>query len=114
MSQQLKLKKKGSKSLTKEIILKKIKENKEKIKEFGVEELFLFGSYLEGRQKKSSDIDFLVKFETGRGNNMKDFFGLYHFLEDLFEKKIDLGDKHLIREELKPYINENNALRCEI
>jgi uncharacterized protein len=100
--------------LTKEIILQKIKENKDKIKEFGVEEISIFGSYYIGENTKDSDIDFLVKYKEGRGG-FKDSVHLLHLLEDLFVgKKIDICEKGYIREELKKYINDDNAVGCEV
>jgi len=46
--------------LTSEKILRKIEENKDKVKRFGVKKMGLFGSYIKGRQKQRSDIDILV------------------------------------------------------
>lgn len=90
-------------NLSKEKIIKIIEDNKEIIKSFGVQNLSLFGSYAIDKQTNKSDLDFLVEFEEGRGL-FEDYIGLYHLLEDLFNKKIDLVKTHLIREELKPYI----------
>jgi len=42
----------------------------------------------------------LVEFSKGRGL-FDDFVHLLHFLEDIFGKKIDLGEEHLLREELR-------------
>ncbi|MBI3032087.1 nucleotidyltransferase family protein [Candidatus Woesearchaeota archaeon] len=95
--------KKNSIILTKEQIMERIEKHKEKIKSFGVKKLTLFGSYASGNATSSSDIDFLVEFETGRGL-FHDYVELLHLLEDLFGKKIDLVKPHLIREELKESI----------
>ena len=89
--------------LNKKIILSKIEKNAKEIKSFGVKELTLFGSYAIEEQKENSDIDFLVEFQKERGL-FKDYIGLLHFLEDLFNKKIDLGESNKIREELKDSI----------
>ncbi len=99
--------------LTKKVILSQIQKNNEKIKSFGVKNMWLFGSYAKDEQKKGSDIDFLVEFVDGRGL-FDDFFGLLNYLENKFKRKVDIGKKHLIREELKKYINIENSLRCEI
>lgn len=90
--------------LNKEIILQTLNKNKNKIKKFGVKKIILFGSYARDEQTKTSDIDFLVEYEKGRGL-FKDSVGLLQFLRDeLFNKKIDLVKTHLIRKELKPEI----------
>ncbi len=86
--------------LTKETIIAKIGQNKAAIKAFGVKRLVLFGSYASGEAHNASDIDFLVEFSKGRGL-FDDFVHLLHFLEDIFGKKIDLGEEHLLREELR-------------
>lgn len=89
--------------MNKEIILEELKSHKEKIREFGVKRLELFGSFAVDAQGANSDIDFLVTFEDNRGD-VDDYLGLLHFLEDLFEKRIDLVNKNLIRDELKDTI----------
>jgi uncharacterized protein len=92
--------------INKEIILETITKNKSKIKKYGVEQLILFGSYAINKQTKQSDIDFLVKFKKNRGL-FDDYIGLLHFLEDTFNKKIDLVKINLIREEIKKDILES-------
>ncbi len=86
--------------LTKEIILDTLHNNRNKIRKFGVKKLTLFGSYARDEQTNKSDIDFLVEFENGRGL-FDDYVDLLELLEDIFNKKIDLGKTHLIRDELK-------------
>lgn len=80
-----------------------IEENKEKIRSFGVEKLILFGSYAEKKASEKSDLDFLVEFEEGRGG-FRDYIHLLQYLEDLFDRDIDLVKRHLVKDELKPYI----------
>ncbi len=99
--------------LTKEKIIHKIEQNKDKIKSFGVTKLILFGSYVHGTQKENSDIDLLVEFDDGRGL-FNDYVHLLHLLEDLFKKKIDLGEEKLLREELKPYILGGEKIEAKI
>ncbi|SRR3989338_9503155 len=99
--------------LTKGEIIRKIEENKGKIREFGVKKLILFGSYARNESAKGSDVDFLVEFEEGRGL-FDDFVHLLHFLEDLLDKEIDLGEENLLREELKPYILEGEKVEANI
>lgn len=99
--------------LTKEEIIYKIEQNKEEIKAFGVKRLTLFGSYARDEAKKSSDIDFLVEFKKGRGL-FNDFSRLLNFLEDLFQKNIDLGEPKLIRTELKESILGGEKIEAQI
>lgn len=58
------------------------------LKEAGVTRSSLFGSYVKGEEKDSSDIDILVDFP--RGKSLFDFIGLQLKLEDALHKKVDL------------------------
>lgn len=93
------------KKLTKEIILETLHKNRDKIKSFGVKKLVLFGSFARDKQKKTSDIDFLVEYKKGRGN-YKDKLEILHYLEDLFERQIDIGTKENLKDFLKESISE--------
>ena len=50
-------------TMTRDEILRKLDENREIIRGFGVRRLGIFGSYVRGEQSEASDIDFLVEFE---------------------------------------------------
>jgi len=92
--------------LTSEEILRKIEENKEKMKKFGVKKIGLFGSYISGEQKPGSDIDILVEFEKGM-KTFDNYMDLKLFLEELFNCKVDLVIVESIKPDLKPYILES-------
>lgn len=105
--------KKKKTMLTKKSIIKKIQDNKEIIRSFGVVELTLVGSYARDEADDKSDIDFVVKFDKGRGL-FNDFIHLYQFLKELFKTEIDIGKKELIREELKEYILRGKKIEARI
>jgi len=78
--------------MTKNEILNKLAENKPYIeKEFGVERIGLFGSYAKDKQTHESDIDIYVEFKHKTFDNLA---GLWNYLEELYQKKIDLFHKH--------------------
>ena len=85
-------------ALDKESVLRMLQENTEKLEGFGVQRIGLFGSFLSGEADSESDLDFLVSF---RDNNFDDYMGLKLFLEDLFERDVDLVIESDIREELE-------------
>ena len=89
--------------LTKEKIFKKIEENREKIKKYGVKRIGVFGSYVRGQPKEKSDVDILVEFEKGK-ITFDNYMGLKFFLEDMFNCKVDLVIAEDIKQRLKPYI----------
>lgn len=87
-----------NKKLTSKIILETIKKERKKLKEKGVKEIGLFGSYAKDNQKKGSDIDFLVEFKEIDFDN---YIELIFFLKKLFKRKIDL----IIKKNLLPELN---------
>jgi len=70
---------------------------KDKFKSF---KFYLFGSYARGEQTPESDIDLLV--DTDDSMDLFDFVNLKDYLEEIFEKKVDLGTP----EGLKPFIKD--------
>jgi len=70
-------------------ILNILQKNKEELKKFGVKRIGIFGSAVRNELKKDSDIDFIVEFEENRGD-MKDFIGVIEFLENLFNRNVDI------------------------
>ncbi len=64
-------------------------------KRYKIKEIGIFGSYVRGEQRKSSDIDILVKFD--RNASLFDLVGAGDFLE----KKVDIISEGSIRIELK-------------
>lgn len=100
--------------LTKDKIIALLQQHQQKIHSFGVKKLILFGSYARNEAREDSDIDFLVEFEPGRGL-FKDYVHLLQFLrDDLFRKKVDLVEPHLIREELKDLIQGGAQIEAKI
>lgn len=59
----------------------------------------IFGSYVKGEQKETSDVDILVNFDEGA--TLFDFVGLADYLEGILNLKVDIVPVDTIREELK-------------
>ena len=88
--------------LTKNEILEKLKELKPFLtNEFSVKEIGLFGSYSTDEQNEESDIDILVEFDKPIGWK---FFSLEKYLEDIFNRKVDLVTKKALKKQLKDRI----------
>ncbi len=92
--------------LTEDNILKMIEDKRERIDDFGVKEIGLFGSYLKNEQNEESDIDILVEFYEGK-KTFDNYMGLKFFLEELFDKKVDLVLKNAVKPFLKEQIMGN-------
>jgi len=67
---------------------------------FRVKGIWIFGSYVKGRQKPGSDVDLLVEFEPGQ-KTYKNFIRLKFFLEETLGRQVDLVTRESIREEIK-------------
>ena len=70
--------------------------------EYGVKSLAVFGSYVNGKPRKRSDIDLLVEFEEGTRMTFFRFIRLEEHLTGLLGAKVDL----VMRTALKPAIGE--------
>ncbi len=84
---------------TKERVLSLIHQQQNQIRAFGVRRLGLFGSFVRGQQDADSDVDVLVEFEPDC-KTFDAFINLAFFLEELFERDVEL----VTLESLSPYI----------
>ena len=84
---------------TKAELLATIRDHQEEIKSFGVKRCGLFGSFVREQHTQESDIDVLVEFEPGQ-KTFDNFMHLAFYLEEMFERKVDL----VTVESLSPYI----------
>lgn len=86
--------------------IKLLKKNEHEIrKRFGVRKIGIFGSFARGEEREGSDIDILVDLQDDH-ETFDNFMDLKFFLEDLFERKIDLVTVDALRPRLKEYILE--------
>ncbi len=84
-----------------EEIRKTLKDHKDCLRnEYGVTEIGIFGSYVKGMQKESSDIDILVEFRRAVG--LIAFVSLKNRLTELLGIRVDL----VMKKALKPKIGE--------
>ena len=86
--------------MTKSGILTKIEKNQDKIKALGVKRIAIFGSFVQNRQTKESDIDVLVEFSPGE-KTFDNFMELRAFLGKLFSRKIDLVTAQALKPRMK-------------
>jgi uncharacterized protein len=86
-----------------ETLLKRLRELKPHLKErYKAKQIQLFGSFIRGEQKGSSDIDILVDFEEGA--DLFDLIGLGIFLEEELQRKVDVVPQQALRIELQESI----------
>ncbi len=88
--------------ITKDDILSKLKELKPTLyKDYAVREIGLFGSFSDESYTEDSDIDILIELEKPIGWK---FFSLELYLEQIFNRKIDLVTKNALKEQIKDHI----------
>lgn len=68
-------------------------------KEYKAEVIGLFGSYVRGEEKETSDIDIIVRFLDDA--SLLDLVGLADFLEEELKIKVDIVPIDTIRKEIK-------------
>ena len=66
---------------------------------YKVKELALFGSFVRGEQRETSDIDVLVDFAEDA--SLFDLVGVSRFLEETLRRKVDVVPKASLREEIR-------------
>ena len=78
--------------MNKEEILKKLRENRGKIKKFGVKRIGIFGSFVKDKATEKSDIDVVVEFDL-KDLTFDKYLAFEEFLRDLFSKEVDIITK---------------------
>ncbi len=86
-------------------IISRLSARKQKLREFGVRTLGLFGSTARNEARTDSDIDFLVEFDGVV--TFDKYMDLKFFLEDLLEHRVDLVTRNSLKPLLKPYIEKD-------
>jgi len=82
-----------------------IGKHKEELKRrYRINEIGISGSYVRGEQKRTSDIDILVKFD--KRASIFDLAGAGEFLEEKLGIKVDIVSERGIRPELKSTISK--------
>ncbi len=84
---------------TRQEILQLLDVNREKIRSFGVKQIGVFGSVAREEQTEKSDVNVLVELQK---ETFDAYMNLLFFLEDLFERKVDL----VMKDAIKPLIKD--------
>jgi hypothetical protein len=87
--------------MTRQEIFSLIDSNRESIRALGVRRLGLFGSCAREEQTPSSDVDFLVEFETP---SFDAYMDLKFLLEDVLRRPVDLVLANTVKPRIKPVI----------
>ncbi len=87
-------------TLSKYHIFNTLKENRDKINQYGIKRLGLFGSYVRNQQTDMSDIDLYIEFYPDK-ETFDNFINLCFLFDNLFQnKKVEVVTEN----GLSPYI----------
>ncbi len=90
--------------LTYEMVAAYIQANLPRIQHLGIKSLELFGSVARNEATESSDLDFLVEFDGPA--TFDRYMELKFFLEELFDRSIDLVTKRSLKPQLQATVLE--------
>jgi predicted nucleotidyltransferase len=93
---------------TKRELMKRVAASRDSLAAMGVARLGLFGSFAREEQRQDSDVDLLVEFAPGQ-KNFDNFMTLGFFLEELFDRRVEL----ITPESLSPYIRPHIMTEVE-
>ena len=75
--------------MTKAELFSLIADNSKPLQDFGVKRLGIFGSFVKGEVKDSSDVDFLIEIEKDF-KTLKNLIGLSRYLSSLTGRKVEI------------------------
>ena len=89
---------------TRENILSKLRASKSALRQLGVSDIGLFGSYARNEQTEDSDIDLLIAFDSTK-ESYDNFMAVYDILERCFiNNKIEVVTKNGLSKHFGPFI----------
>ncbi len=82
-----------------------VRSHQKELEKMGVKSLNIFGSVARDQANSQSDIDILVELDESIG--FFEFFSIKHYLENLFQRPVDLGTVGALKEHLRqPVLDE--------
>ena len=90
--------------MTRDQVLSRLAANRDRIKEFGVAHLSIFGSVARDEARVDSDVDILVEYEPAAQVGLFEFVRLQRFLSESLGARVDLATPAALRKEMKEQI----------
>ena len=91
------------KTNSKELILKRILDEKKQLAFYGVINIGIFGSFVRGEQTPLSDIDVLVEFAPEK-HTFDNFMEVAFLLEEILGRKVELITPEALSPHIGPHI----------
>ena len=90
---------------TREDIMKALVEIRDQLRALGIRRLGLFGSFVRGEQRATSDVDILVEFQPGQ-KTFDHFMQACCLLEDSLHRRVELVTPESLSPHIRPQIVE--------
>ena len=87
--------------MTRSQIIERLVANRDRLREFSVAALFLFGSHARDEGRDDSDVDILVDFEADAHVGLVEFARLRRFLSELLRSDVDLVTRDALHRALR-------------
>jgi|SRR3989338_5325980 len=94
--------------MSKNDLIKTIQSNADILKRYGVKNVGVFGSFATSRQNRMSDVDVLVEFKK-EDKTFDNYMGLKLFLEELFNRRVDLVIKDTLKTRIRDRVLSETA-----
>ena len=98
------------KSMRREEVIERLKQNEGAIRTFGVDHLHLYGSHARDEAGRDSDVDVFVDRDPRQPFGFLEYTGLIHLLEDALGVEVDVATRTSLHPDLKQSI-EASAIR---
>ncbi len=95
--------------MSREQVLKILREHSRQVREFGVTSLAVFGSVARDEARQDSDVDILVEFDPPP--TFERYMDLKFYLEDLLGHRVDLGTPETLKPRVRARV-QAEAVRC--
>ena len=87
--------------MDKSTVIAKLREHEPELKAAGIVRLSLFGSIARGEATTESDVDLMGDFDRAKGLTLFDMAGLEMRLAEILETRVDLSDRHMLKEPVR-------------
>jgi len=89
-------------------VLAYLRENKQRFKEeYGIENMYLFGSVARGEDNEKSDIDLLVEFDREKNITIFELMMFEEEIKKTFNRNVDVATKNMIKPIVYDYVKKD-------
>jgi uncharacterized protein len=90
---------------TKQELIERLLSNRDQLSNYGIVQLGIFGSFVRGQVKDTSDVDFFIHFHP-EYKTLRNFVGLADFLKNLLGRKIEIVTPQSLNQFIGKYIQQ--------